>query len=98
MTTWKKKTHKSPFAVDLVAEDERIQEENRIRVAEEEARRKIAKSRMEKAKSEIILKALSEFSDLEALRQEKKLILEEEQRLKALLALEKTKTHGKADR
>jgi hypothetical protein len=42
--------------------------------------------------------ALSEFSDLEALRQEKRAIMEEEQRLKALLALEKTKTHGKADR
>mmetsp|Transcript_2511 Transcript_2511/g.2472 ORF Transcript_2511/g.2472 Transcript_2511/m.2472 type:complete len:221 (-) Transcript_2511:185-847(-) len=98
LQSWKKKTSKSPFAVDLVAEDERIQEENRIRNAEEEARRKIAQSRMEKAKSEIILKALSEFSDLEALRQEKKLILEEEQRLKALFALEKTKTHGKADR
>lgn len=56
LTNWKKKTSKSPFAVDLVAEDERIQEENRIRMAEEEARRKIAKSRMEKAKSEIILK------------------------------------------
>jgi hypothetical protein len=56
LATWKKKTTKSPFAVDLVAEDERIQEENRIRIAEEEARRKIARSRMEKAKSEIILK------------------------------------------
>jgi len=95
---WKKLTAKSPFAVDLVAEDERIQEENRIRVAEETARKQLAESRREKAKSEIILKALSEFSDLEALRQEKKAIMEEEQRLKALLALEKTKTHGKTDR
>jgi hypothetical protein len=49
-------TAKSPFAVDLVAEDERIQEENRIRVAEEEARKNLAESRREKAKSEIILK------------------------------------------
>ena len=45
-----------------------------------------------------IIQVLSEFSDLEALRQEKKAIMEEEQRLKALLALEKTKTHGKTDR
>ena len=35
---WRKKTSKSPFAVDLVAEDERIQEETRIRSAEEEVR------------------------------------------------------------
>jgi hypothetical protein len=41
---------------------------------------------------------LAEFSDLEALRREKRAIMEEEQRLKALLALEKAKTHGKADR
>ena len=53
---WKKITTKSPFGVDLVAEDERIQEENRIRLAEDESRRKMAESRREKAKSEIILK------------------------------------------
>lgn len=35
---WRKKTAKSPFAVDLVAEDERIQEETRIRSTEEEVR------------------------------------------------------------
>lgn len=46
-------------------------------------------TRKEKAKNEIILKALSEFSDLEALRKEKRAIMEEEQRLKALLSLEK---------
>jgi hypothetical protein len=67
LATWKKKTTKSPFAVDLVAEDERIQEENRIRIAEEEARRKIARSRMEKAKSEIILKVCLSSPSLAAL-------------------------------
>eukprot|EP00981_Chlorochromonas_danica_P001167 scaffold261_cov169-Ochromonas_danica.AAC.1 len=55
-------------------------------------------SRKEKAKNEIILKALSEFSDLEALRKEKRAILEEEQRLRALLSLEKVTATGKADR
>jgi hypothetical protein len=44
------------------------------------------------------LQALSEFSDLEALRKEKRAILDEEQRLKALLALEKITVSGKADR
>lgn len=95
---WRKKTAKSPFAVDLVAEDERIMEENRIRAAEEESRRRKAEERRERAKNEIVLKALSEFSDLEALREEKRAIMEEEQRLKALLSLQKVKTHGKADR
>lgn len=95
---WRKKTAKSPFAVDLVAEDERIQEETRIRSAEEEHRRRLAEARRESAKNDIVLKALSEFSDLEALRREKRAIMEEEQRLKALMSLEKIKTHGKTDR
>ena len=41
---------------------------------------------------------MSETADLEALRREKRAILEEEQRLKALLALEKTTADGKAER
>jgi hypothetical protein len=53
---WEKKTAKSPFAVDLVAEGERITEENRIRLAEEEARKREALMQRENAKNEIILK------------------------------------------
>jgi hypothetical protein len=86
---WVNKTKNSPFAVNLVAEDERIIEENTIRQKEEAERRKMIETRKEKAKNEIILKALSEFSDLEALRKEKRAILDEEQRLRALLSLEK---------
>ena len=41
--------------------------------------------------------ALSEPSDLEALRQEKRAIMMEEKRLKALLDLEKASAHRKAD-
>jgi len=48
-------------------------------------------------KAEIIVKALAEESDLEALRAEKRAILQEEQRLKALLGMEKVKLHRKAD-
>ena len=46
----------------------------------------------------LTLQALAEFSDLEALRREKRAILDEEQRLKALLALEKSKKSGKESR
>jgi len=95
---WQKLTSNSPFAVDLVAEDERIQEENRIRFLEEEEKMKRIMAQKEKAKNDIILKALSESADLEALRREKRAILEEEQRLKALLALEKTMANAKAER
>ncbi len=86
---WVNKTKNSPFAVNLVAEDERIIEENTIRQKEESERRRMIDSRKDKAKNEIILKDLSEFSDLEALRKEKRAILDEEQRLRALLSLEK---------
>eukprot|EP00607_Mallomonas_marina_P001447 CAMPEP_0182427000 /NCGR_PEP_ID=MMETSP1167-20130531/13517_1 /TAXON_ID=2988 /ORGANISM="Mallomonas Sp, Strain CCMP3275" /LENGTH=144 /DNA_ID=CAMNT_0024608805 /DNA_START=308 /DNA_END=742 /DNA_ORIENTATION=- len=91
-------TANSPFAVDLVAEDERIQEENRIRLMEEEEKIRRMNAQKEKAKNDIILKALSESADLEALRREKRAILEEEQRLKALLALEKTMNSAKSER
>ena len=49
------------------------------------------------AKREIVLKALQEDSDLDALRREKRAIMEEEKRLKALLDIEKTNSHAKAD-
>ncbi len=98
MHRWVKKTSNSPFAVDLAAENERISEENRMRIEEEETKRKKLEARKEKAKNEIILRALSEFSDLEALRREKRAIMEEEQRLRALLSLEKASINRKADR
>ena len=93
-----KKTASSPFAVDLAAEDERVAEENRIRTEEESSRTKRLTNRKEAAKNEIILRALSEFSDLDALRREKRAIQEEEQRLRALLSLEKASVSNKADR
>jgi hypothetical protein len=95
---WMKKTKTSPFAVDLVAEDERIYEENQIRMKEEADRRKRVEERRAHAKNDLILKALSEFSDLEALRREKRAIVEEEQRLRALLSLEKVTQNQKAER
>ena len=95
---WNKRLTNSPFNVDLVAEDERIYEENRIRSEEQSRLRKEVYERKEKAKNDIVLKALAEFSDLEALRSEKRAINEEEQRLKALLTLEKANANAKADR
>jgi hypothetical protein len=95
---WLTKTKTSPFAVDLVAEDERIYEENQIRMREEKERERNVNERKARAKNDIILKALSEFSDLEALRKEKRAIMEEEQRLRALLTLEKLTVDNKSDR
>ena len=95
---WLTKTRTSPFAVDLVEEDERIYEENQIRMREEAERRRKVEDRRLKAKNDLILKALSEFSDLEALRREKRAIMEEEQRLRALLSLEKMTQNQKGER
>jgi hypothetical protein len=55
-TRWAEKTKNSPFAINLVAEDERIAEENQIRLKEESERRTLISSRKDKAKNEIILK------------------------------------------
>lgn len=65
---------------------------------EEARRQRLVEKRREDVKREIVLKALSEASDLEALRMEKRAILAEEKRLKALLELERMKAARKADR
>merc|ERR1719181_499994 len=88
----------SPFTVNLVAESERLEEEHAVRLVDEAARQKDIERRQLAARQEIILRALQEESDLEALRREKRAIQEEERRLKALLDLEKTNGHRKADR
>ena len=51
--------------VDLVAENERVGEENRVRSEAETQRAKMIEMRREKAKQDIINRALSEESDLE---------------------------------
>lgn len=94
---WVKKTDRSPFLIDLVADHERIHEENKIRLREQARRQRAVESRKSKVKNDIILKALSEASDLEALRQEKRAIQLEERRIKALLDLERASAHRKAD-
>ena len=94
---WQQKTRDSPFLVDLVAEDERIAEENKVRIEDELRQQRMLANRRTAAKREIVLKALQEDSDLDALRREKRAIMEEEKRLKALLDIEKTNSHAKAD-
>ena len=74
------KTQRSPFLVDLLAENERIDEENKVRLTEAARRQKLLERRKEEAKNEIILRALQEASDLDALRKEKRIIMEEERR------------------
>uniref|UniRef100_A0A7S2SUX2 Uncharacterized protein n=1 Tax=Rhizochromulina marina TaxID=1034831 RepID=A0A7S2SUX2_9STRA len=95
---WNQKMQNSPFKVNLVAESERCEEEHKVRLTEEVRQQRQISRRQEAAKQDIVLRALQEESDLEALRREKRAIVEEERRLKALLDLEKTKKQRKADR
>ena len=94
---WQQKTKRSPFCVDLVAENERSDEERRIRQRDESARLKTLEKKRLYAKNSIVIKALGEESDLQALREEKRLIQTEEKRLRALLDLEKTNSSSKSD-
>ena len=61
---WLRKMERSPLMVDLIAENERIDEENKVRIEEEARRERKLRMRKEKIKNEIVLKALSEVSDL----------------------------------
>jgi len=88
---WSKKLVKSSFLVDQVAESERIDEEHKVKLDEEAKRAKLFEERKERIKTEIILKALAETNDLEQLRHEKRLIIEEERRLKVAAAQQHTK-------
>ena len=65
----------SPFLVNLVTESQRLDEEHKARLAEEERRQNFIKKRKEKIKTEIILQALTEISDMEKLRLEKRSLL-----------------------
>ncbi|DAZ98534.1 TPA: hypothetical protein N0F65_007033 [Lagenidium giganteum] len=94
---WQHKTTKSPFKVNLVADNERLDEEHRVRVMEEARRARELEKRTKQAKNDVILKALSDASDLDLLRREKRAIIDEERRLKALMDLEKTNSHRKLD-
>ena len=94
---WKKRMASSPFAVDLVAETERIDEENRVRLRQERRKARVALERKTRLKNTIIRKALTEATDLDTLRQEKRAIIAEERRLKSLLDLEKASAARKQD-
>ncbi|KUF78092.1 hypothetical protein AM587_10002881 [Phytophthora nicotianae] len=94
---WTQRMARSPFHVNLVADNERLDEEHRLRMMERARRERELERRAKEAKSEVILKALTETSDLELLRREKRAIIDEEKRLKALLDLEKTNSHRKTD-
>jgi hypothetical protein len=94
---WRRKMTQSPYTVNLVAEQERIEEEVNARLSEERSLEQKFEKRRAKVKNDIILRALSEAQHLEQLREEKRLIALEEKRLSALLDIERAKQKRKQD-
>merc|ERR1719238_2358286 len=79
---WTRKMQKSPFAVDLVAENQRIDEENRVRDHIDQRKQKLIQQRQREAHNAIFKRAVAESDELDLLRQEKRLLLEKEKQLK----------------
>jgi hypothetical protein len=93
-----KSPKRSPFLVDLVAENERIDEEFQVRKKVQIRKQRILTKKREEDKNNIILRALQEANEIELLRREKRHILEEEKRLKAMIEIEKLNAQRKDDR
>jgi len=87
---WTRRLQRSPFAVDLVAENQRIDEENRVRDHVEQRRQRLMARRNREAHNAIFKRATAEMDELDQLRTEKRVLLENERQLKALRDVEKS--------
>jgi len=87
---WVRKLQRSPFAVDLVAENQRIDEENRVRDHVEQRRQRLMAQRNREAHNAVFKRATAETDELDMLRAEKRMLLENERQLKALRDVEKS--------
>merc|ERR1719229_1480495 len=87
---WSRKLQRSPFAVDLVAENQRIDEENRVRDHVEQRRQRLVSKQGRDAHNSIFKRITAENDELESLRREKRLLLENERQLKALRDVERS--------
>lgn len=94
---WQERTANSPFRVNLIAEIERVDEENRVQRLK--AQEMVQKREKETIENEILVvsKSEEEMCDIEKLRSEKRAIIQEEKRLRSLLALEMSNLHRKED-
>jgi hypothetical protein len=81
---WSHRLAASPLGVDLVADSERISEEVEQRDVEERRRRRKADVHRRKIKNEIVVKALAEVPLLDEARRQKREMLEDERRQRAL--------------
>ena len=89
---------RSPFLVDLVAENERIEEKNKLLRFQRFKNQKILARQREKVKKEVIIQSLNKDNGIDFSRREKRKKFEEEKRLKAMIQIEKVTEHSKANR
>jgi hypothetical protein len=87
---WSHKMQRSPFAVDLVAETQRIDEENRVRDHVEQRRQRLINRQNKDAHDSIFKRITAENDELQRLRREKRMLLENERQLKALRDVERS--------
>jgi len=80
----------SPFTVDMLADNERVDEEIRVRIQYEEELMKAEQMRKQRVMEEVIRKSLTEHDDIAQLRREKIRLLQEERRLRSLAEAEKS--------
>eukprot|EP00756_Hemistasia_phaeocysticola_P008833 Hpha_TRINITY_DN14738_c0_g1::TRINITY_DN14738_c0_g1_i3::g.102666::m.102666 len=81
---WQMRLQNSPFLVDLAGDSERVEEEMYVREMEDRRRQRRAEAKKKRIKNEIIIKALSEVPVLEQARRQKKLLMEQEKRERAM--------------
>ena len=81
---WSHRLAASPLGVDLVADSERIEDEVRQREQEERRRRAKAERHRRKIKNDIVVRALAEVPLLDEARRQKREMLEDERRQRAL--------------
>jgi len=86
---WSRKLQRSPFAVDLVAENQRIDEENRVRDHVQQRRQRLAAKRNQEIQDLLFKQAATNPDEIHQLRTEKRLLLENERQLKALRDVER---------
>merc|ERR1712060_5159 len=83
------KTQASPFKVDQWEEDEKIYHAvNRRKQAERLREKREAKQKVE-ADNIVIITGLAEHDELEALRREKRILMDDQKKLEAQIGLEK---------
>eukprot|EP01012_Entosiphon_sulcatum_P054392 TRINITY_DN7511_c0_g1_i1.p1 TRINITY_DN7511_c0_g1~~TRINITY_DN7511_c0_g1_i1.p1 ORF type:complete len:226 (-),score=72.48 TRINITY_DN7511_c0_g1_i1:1521-2198(-) len=86
---WKGRFANSPFLVDLVADNERIEEELVVRSQEEARKKRLQEVKKKKVRTDIIVKSLSEVPVLDQARAQKRMLAEQERVEKARKDVEK---------